>query len=219
MKIELKDVTFAYKKKSKPVIYGANFALESQKLTVLQGANGSGKTTLTKLIIGLIKPQEGEIYFDRNNMEKIPAGQRAESVGYIFQNPDLQFFMSTVKEELQFPFQFTNTLTAEKQAELEEIASVFELDKLSDRFPLTLSGGEKQRLALATVLSRKIKYLILDEPTASADGNTREYIARFVEKFIQNGGGVLLISHDEELLFGLKIDKLLTVSGGKVYEK
>jgi len=217
MKIEIENLSFSYKKKSPPVLNAVNAVLDARGIVVLTGANGSGKTTLANLILGLLKPDSGTIRMDSRDIAKLSAGSRAQKIGYLFQNPDLQLFAPTVAEELTFPFALTGTLTAEKKAELTELIKKFGLIGAEERFPLTMSGGEKQRLALASVISRGAEYLILDEPTSAIDRDCREYIIRFINEFSLSGG-VLVITHDEELIDALDHPRMLRLEGGRLYE-
>ncbi|HOB63799.1 MAG TPA: ABC transporter ATP-binding protein, partial [Clostridia bacterium] len=171
--------------------------------------------TFANLILGLLKPSGGSITIDGKDAGKISAAQRAKSIGYLFQNPDMQLFAPTVMEELTFPFEIEGALTDEKKEELKKTLKDFGLEGMEERFPLTMSGGEKQRLALATVMSRSVKFLILDEPTSAIDMGGREFISDFVNGF---AGGALIITHDKEFLESLKNPKILTLKGGKIYE-
>lgn len=215
MKIEVNNLSFSYKKKSAPVLDGASVVLEEGNIYALLGPNGSGKTTFANLILGLLKPSGGSITIDGKDAGKISAAQRAKSIGYLFQNPDMQLFAPTVMEELTFPFEIEGALTNEKKEALKKTLKDFGLEGMEERFPLTMSGGEKQRLALATVMSRSVKFLILDEPTSAIDMGGREFISDFVNGF---AGGALIITHDKEFLESLKNPKILTLKGGKIYE-
>lgn len=218
MQIELKDLSFSYKRKSPLILDNVSLTLSSGKLYVLLGKNGSGKTTLGKIILGLLQPVKGKVLIDGADAEKISAGGRACKIGYLFQNPDLQLFAPTVREELTFPFELTKSLTEKKKAELSSLLDEFHLAGAEDRFPLTMSGGEKQRLALATVMSRNVGFLILDEPTSSIDKEGRDFIISFTNSFVQKGGGALIITHDEDYLNALNSPEILRMDGGDISE-
>lgn len=214
MQITLNNLSFSYKKKAPLVINGLSADFSSGNLYVLKGANGSGKTTLGKLILGLLSPTSGEILIDGASGKKTSAAARANRIGYLFQNPDLQLFAPTVFEELTFPYELSGTLTDKKKTELSALLDEFNLSSLENRFPLTMSGGEKQRLALATVMNRKVEFLILDEPTSAIDAEGREFITCFINGFVSNGGGAIVITHDDELAKTLENAVILTLNGG-----
>lgn len=218
MKIELKDIVFSYRKKLDNVIKGISCSFESGNLYVLIGDNGCGKTTLTKLILGLNKQNSGDIFINDENVRKIKAGERSKNIGYLFQNPDLQLFAPTVYDELSFPFEIAGCLDEEKKKKIAQLLDDFSLKGMEERFPLEMSGGEKQRLALTTIMIRDVKFLILDEPTSSVDEEGREYIKIFINNFVANGGGAVVITHDEDLVSGLENARILKMQGGKIYE-
>ncbi|MDD4315782.1 MAG: ABC transporter ATP-binding protein [Clostridia bacterium] len=199
MKIELRGVCFGYNNKN-PLIDDFNCTFESGKCYCLKGRNGCGKTTLTKLILRLLVAQSGEIVIDNENIKKMSVAEISQNVGYLFQNPELQLFAPTVKEELSFPFELNKTLTQETEVRIEETLRQFGLTELKNSFPLLLSGGEKQRLALATIFVRDIKFLILDEPSSSIDCEGKQFLSELIADFVRSGGGVLVISHDEEFV-------------------
>lgn len=214
MNITLDNVSFSYKKGS-PLLEGVNFSFESGNCYVLSGANGSGKTTLSKLMTGLLKASEGNILIDGENAGGLSKGKIARKIGYIFQNPDMQFFASAVKEELLFPYELTGGADAETVLKAEKLLCDFGLDTYRDTFPLLLSEGEKQRLALASVIIREPGFIIFDEPSASLDGGAREFLSGFINGFTVNGGAVV-ITHDEDFAATLTNKTALKLRGGKI---
>jgi len=214
MRIEARELRFAYKKTA-PFALDMSATFETGKLYFLIGENGSGKTTLGKLLLGLLKPSQGAVLFDGENVAKLSAGRRAARIGYLFQNPDLQLFAPTVLEELTFPYEITNTLTEAKLTELKAALKTFRLEDAAHRFPLTMSVGEKQRLVLAVIMSRKVEFIILDEPTSAIDAEGKIFIAEFIKRFVASGGGALIITHDEELLSALPDSEIIRIKKGR----
>ncbi len=218
MRIEACALRFSYKKKLPLVLDEISAVFETKKGYFFIGENGSGKTTFGKLLLGLLKPLSGEILFNGENVARISAGERAARIGYLFQNPELQLFAPTVIEELTFPYKIAGTLSEAKIAELKALLKLFCLEGMENRFPLTMSVGEKQRLALATIMSRNVEFLILDEPTSAIDAEGKGFIVDFIRNFIAAGGGALIITHDEELLSALPDFKIIRIKGGKTVE-
>lgn len=196
MRIELKKVCFGYNKT--PLIIDFDYVFEGGRCYLLKGRNGSGKTTLTKLVLGLMSPKSGDIVINNQNTKKMRVADISKEIGYLFQNAELQLFAPTVWEELSFPYEINKIFDEKVKDKIENTLTQFGLSDLKSSFPLLLSGGEKQRLALATIFIRDIKFLILDEPSSSIDYEGKQYLAELIRDFIEQGGGVLVISHDEE---------------------
>jgi len=211
MKIDIRNLSYGYSKKKELVLKDITRTFVSGNIYILGGKNGSGKTTLSKLIMGLIKPKKNQIFIDDVDITKLDSGQISKKIGYLFQIVDLQLFAPTVIEELVFPYQLTNTFDDKAKVRIKKTLEKLELVGMEKRFPLTMSGGEKQRLALATILLRDIKFMILDEPTASIDNEGKEFVAKLIREFTINGGGVIVISHDKEFIekLGENTTKLL----------
>ncbi|NLN04992.1 MAG: ABC transporter ATP-binding protein [Clostridiaceae bacterium] len=216
--IELIDVSFAYNKNNL-VLKNITYTFNEGVLYVLSGKNGSGKTTLGKLMCGLVKTRQGVVKVRGKDIYKMTVGEISEHVGYLYQNPDLQLFAPTVYEELVFPYELNGKLTDEIKEKVEKLLKDFKLDDKRKSFPLLMSLGERQRLALATIMMRDQRFIIFDEPTASIDAECKRMIQEFIQAFVENGGGALVISHDEDFdLNGANI-KSLRMEGGVLYEK
>jgi energy-coupling factor transporter ATP-binding protein EcfA2 len=203
MKIKITNLTFSYDNK-KQVLNDVNLTFESGNCYVLTGKNGAGKTTLSKLIMRLLKTPEGAVTIDNEDISKMRVGGIAKKVGYIFQNPDLQFFSNSVSEEFEFPFKLANSLNDSVKQKIERLLTDFNLVDLKPRHPLTLSVGEKQRLALALTLLNEPPFLLWDEPTASIDEKGRLFVAECIKNLTFLGKGIIIITHDEALLSLLK---------------
>lgn len=217
MQIKVENLSFSYNKKDN-VLNNLNYCFESNNCYLLKGANGSGKTTFSKLLCGLLKTQENSIFIDGQDIKKHTIATLAQKIGYLYQNPDLHFFCETVQNELAFAFIINDNYDDEIKQKIENLLGEFELTALKDNFPLLLSGGEKQRLALATIFIRDINFLILDEPTSAIDNQGKLFLAHCINSFVENGGGALIITHDEEFEKMLKCDKVLTLKEGGIYE-
>ncbi len=172
----MENICFGYPAIPK-LFYDLNFSLHKGDRVGITGPNGCGKTTLLYMIMGLIKPQQGKIkIFNRERISEKDFVEVREKIGFLFQNSDDQLFCPSVKEEIAFgPLNF-----GKKKRETEEIVqkvlSHVGLIGFEQRTPYNLSGGEKRRLALATILAMEPQVLLLDEPTLGLDEETVEKI-------------------------------------------
>ncbi|RLI78931.1 ABC transporter ATP-binding protein [Archaeoglobales archaeon] len=194
--IEAKDVEYIYPDGTVG-ISDVNLKILEKERIAITGANGSGKTTLLLLLSGLLKPHKGYVKVFGYEVNRKNTEQIRRSVGIVFQDPDDFLFNPTVREELLYtPAQLD--MPYEEAIEVaEKYAKIFGIDKLLDKPPLRLSGGEKKKVALAAVMMLKPKILILDEPTANIDGKTRKRIVEMIEKF---DGTLIIATHELDLI-------------------
>ncbi len=170
--IELDQVDFGYTREQ-PVLAAIDFSLAPGERAVVLGANGCGKTTLLKLIAGLVSPSRGTFRFQGHEVNAKKLSDRAwcrdfrRAVGMVFQQPEAMLFNATVLEEIAYGPRRLDMPEPDDHAR--RWATRMGLEKHLDRAPYHLSGGEKQRLALACVLVCQPKLLLLDEPTSSLD--------------------------------------------------
>lgn len=176
------------------------------------GPNGSGKSTLIFLLSGLLKPTKGEIKIfglnpDRRNIESI-----RRKVGVIFQNPDDFLFNPTVKDELLYvPRQLE--MSEEKMRELLlDFSKIFDLGEILHKPPFRLSGGEKKKVEIASVLIYKPEVIFLDEPTANVDLKTRKIVTEMIKNY---EGTIVITSHELEIIREL-CDRVVLMSKGKI---
>lgn len=194
--VSISDLTFRYGRKREPIFEHFYASLPKGAITAIVGANGAGKTTLARLLCGLLKPTAGEV---RYNGQALTRKVLRASTAFVMQQMDIQLYMRTVMEELRFSA--PRSLPAkEREADARKWLEVFGLTALAERHPQSLSGGEKQRLVIACALMKRPTLLILDEPTSGLDGRNMRIIADQLRHFSEEGGAVLLITHDLELL-------------------
>ena len=163
------------------------------------GQNGSGKTTLVKHLNGLLKPTIGSVTVNGVHTHKTPIHQMARSVGYIFQNPDLQICKLKVYDELAFGLKNIGLSPTEIDARVQEVAQTLDMSHLLDKNPFALSMGEKQRIAVASVLIMQTAILVLDEPTTGQDSRSVKNIMDMAARLHQQGKTILVITHDMNL--------------------
>ena len=212
--IEINNITYKYHK-GRTVYEDFSLHIKNEESTVITGKNGCGKTTLTKLIMGILKPQLGDISIFGHNTRKLTLGQTGEMIGYVFQYPERQLFATSVIEELTFPLVFKGYEKHVVNERAEEMIELFQLEKVKDSYPFFLSYGEKRRLAIASVLMNNPKYIILDEPTASLDSERIEILSDVIDKLKENKIGILIISHNEKFV-KRHGDRIITIEGGLI---
>jgi len=201
---ELEDVFFSYLGKF-PALRGIDFKIrEGERITVI-GANGSGKTTLLHMLDGLIFPDQGiikafgRILKERDfNDEDFFRGFR-KKVGLVFQNPDIQLFCPTVKEDILFgPLQLGINKEQIKKR-LQEVVAILGIEDLLERAPHQLSIGEKRKVAIASTLIIEPDILLLDEPTAGLDPFTSRQIIDIIIHSSLKGKSIVTATHDLHL--------------------
>ena len=186
--IELEDVYFRYEKNLPDVLKGLNLKIKQGEIYAILGGNGAGKTTAMKVAGGILKPYSGKVKIfgkDINKMENL-----YDNIGVLPQNPEALFTENTVKKDL---------LTVTEDEELiKEISILCDIEKLLGSHPYDLSGGEKQRSALAKILIKNPDILLLDEPTKGMDGEYKEEFSKILNELKSIGKTVVLVSHDIE---------------------
>jgi energy-coupling factor transport system ATP-binding protein len=194
---------------------GINLDLNKDEITAVVGPNGSGKTTLTKLMIGVLQPTEGEVLLEGRPIAEYSLAEIGRRIGYVFQNPDLQLFCSTVAEEVGFGLANRGCEPATVQERVAFYLDYFELAAYRNAFPLHLSQGEKQRLAIAAVLANEPEFLILDEPTIGLDAYRKKLLEDCLKKVARLGRGMILVSHDTSFINRMA-ERVVTLANGRI---
>ena len=224
--IELKGVSYRYKlSPEKEILALDNISLqiEEGEYVAIIGPNGSGKTTLARLLNGLLLPSSGEILVDGlNSKDKEPQGEirlkasgfAPRRVGMVFQNPDNQIVSTTVEREIAFGLENLALPYEEMRERVERALMDFDLERYRLHPPHKLSGGEKQRVALASVLAMQPKYLVLDEATSLLDSKDRKDFLALIERLSSQGITLIHITQFPEEANLAK--RLVVLSEGKI---
>ncbi len=212
--IEVRDVYYEYPGRVK--------ALDSVNLTVYEGdflgiigMNGSGKSTLVKAIIGLVRPQRGEILFRGENVSKFTVGELARRIGLILQNPDYQLFTISALEEVLFGLRNIGIKGEEARRRALEILDMVGLKEKADFFPFKLSFGERRLLAAAATLALDPEVVILDEPTTAQDYKGRYLLADLAKDLHSKGKTIIMITHDMDLI-ARYANRVAVMTDGKI---
>lgn len=182
----------------------------AEKRVGIVGANGSGKSSFVRLLNGLVKPSSGTLKLDDLDIVQQPKLARRH-VGFVFQNPDHQIVYPTVEEDLGFGLKNLKLDRSEIDTRLTQILDRFDLSHLKKRLCHTLSGGEKQMIALLGVAVMAPEVVVLDEPTTLLDLRHKCKILSMIEQLEQN---VVMVTHDLELL--AHFDRVLCFDRGRL---
>ncbi len=164
----------------------------------IMGENGAGKTTLVKLMNGLLRPTKGDIFLNAKNIVSLSVAEIARIVGFVFQNSDHQIFSKTVEEEIGFILKNFGYEEVEMKEKITKILNQFNLTQYKDQSPFLLSGGERKRVALASILCADPQILILDEPTIGQDALEKRKLMDLLYELNMNGVTIIIITHDIE---------------------
>ncbi|MEM5794385.1 MAG: ABC transporter ATP-binding protein [Candidatus Aenigmatarchaeota archaeon] len=212
--VRVKNLWFSYGEEW--VIKGVNLKIKQGELVSIIGPNGCGKTTLVKHFNGLLKPTKGKVFVKGIDTTQATTAELARIVGYVFQNPNNQIFLNTIFDEVAF---------GPRNLGLQDVEELvfWSLKKLglfkdTNKPPFLLSMGEKERLAIASLLAMKPEILILDEPTTGQDSNTCLKIVELMKELKEEGKTIILISHDMEIV-AEHSDKVIAMKKGKIVKE
>lgn len=217
MPIEIKELSFSYD--SKPFIDNLDLKINDGEMVGIIGNTGCGKSTFVRLIAGLIKSDSGKIIIDGDDItdKKFNKKILRRKLGIVFQFPEMQLFEQTIEKDIFFGLKQYKLTYDEKYKRAKEALELLGLDfeKIKDKSPLALSGGEKRKVAVAGILVCKPKYLIFDEPIAGLDCNSRDNFMKLLLALKQNGTTIIIISHNTDYLAEYT-DRILVMDGGKI---
>ena len=202
--IELNKINYSYENFT--ALANISLKIAPGEFIFLVGPNGSGKSTLFKLLNGLIFPQSGKYLFDgeeineRSLKNTLFAKKFHKRLGYVFQNPDVQLFNSTVYDEIAFGPRQMNLPDEEIKARVKSLLEFLNIEHLINRAPYHLSGGEQKKVAIAAVLALNPDVIIMDEPLNGLDNKSRDWVKSFLQEFSKAGKTLLIATHEQELL-------------------
>jgi len=192
-----------------------SLSIDEGEFVAIMGRNASGKSTLVKHFNRLLTPTKGRVKIDGIDTKETTIAELARKVGFVFQNPNDHLFADTVTEEITFTLKNLGFGSGEIKSRTSEMLEKFNLGEYRNHYPRSLSGGEKQRVALASVIAVRPKILILDEPTRGMEYRLKSELIRFLEEYRQRGNTVILVSHDVEMVAECA-DRVILLSEGKV---
>lgn len=212
--IQCQDIWFSYEE-SRFVLKKINLKIQDGEFLGLMGENGAGKTTLVKLINGLLRPTTGEIFVKNQNIISLSIAEIAHIIGFVFQNADHQIFSRTVEEEIGFILKNFGYDEAKISEQTRMVLQKFNLEQYKDQSPFLLSGGERKKVALASILCAEPEILILDEPTIGQDAAEKRKLVDLLRELNANGITIIIITHDIEFT-GEYIPRCILLSKGEI---
>ena len=194
MKLRAEHLVKRYKQRT--VVKGVSVEVNQGEIVGLLGPNGAGKTTSFYMIVGLIKPNEGGVFLDDEDITKLPMYKRArKGVGYLAQEASV-FRKLSIEDNLRGVLQMTGLSKAEQKDKLEDLLDEFGLQHIRKNRGDLLSGGERRRTEIARALAVDPKFILLDEPFAGVDPMAVEDIQSIVEKLKEKNIGILITDHN-----------------------
>jgi len=194
------------------VLKGLSFSVNKGEVLSLVGENGAGKSTLLMLLMGILFPDAGEIIVGDTHLTKKTLPMIRERLGMVFQDPDDQLFMTTVRDDVAFGPRNYGLDEQEVESRVDEALTQVGILHLIDRAPFKLSGGEKRAAAIATVLSMKPDILIMDEPTSSLDPKSRRRVMGLLNGFEHT---MIITSHDLDMILET-CQRVIVIKDGSV---
>lgn len=180
----------------KEVVKGVSVEVNKGEIVGLLGPNGAGKTTSFYMIVGLIKPNSGKVFFDGDDISNLPMYKRAQlGIGYLAQEASI-FRKMTVEDNLLSVLEMTNLSKSEQKQKCEDLLNEFGLKKIRKNTGGLLSGGERRRTEIARCLATDPSFILLDEPFAGVDPIAVEDIQEIVSKLKEKNIGILITDHN-----------------------
>jgi len=197
--IEVENLHFKYPN-GVEALKGVSLTIKNGEFVAIMGQNGAGKTTLVKHFNGLLKPSKGTVRVDGVETTKTSVAALSRNTGFVFQNPDHQLFSETVEDEISFALKNFGFGEETIEKRITWALNLLSLTQYRKTSPFLLSGGERKRVALASVLAWNPETLILDEPTIGQDYQQKEKLRQFIVQMQAQGKTVVIVTHDVEFV-------------------
>jgi energy-coupling factor transport system ATP-binding protein len=213
--IEFKKVSYRYQFEEKFAIEDINLEIYEGEVLAIIGSNGAGKTTLIKHMNGLLKPTIGDVYVEGLNTKNVTVAELSRKVGIVFQNADYQLFAQTVYDEIAFALKNFGFEEEEIKKRVDNVLEYFSLKQYVENSPLLLSGGEKKRVALASVLVYDPKVLILDEPTIGLDFVQKKNLKNLISNMKNRNKTIIIVTHDLDFVAEIA-ERVVVMKNGRI---
>ena len=214
--IEFKNVSLMYrtlKKKSKQVLTNINVSFHQGDLVALVGNNGAGKSSLIKLIVGIVKPNKGDVIVQGMNTSKASPEKLSDTVSYVYQNPEEMFINDSVRKDIEYYLKVRKVPNYEEV--IDQLVEDFSLVDIQHHDARLLSGGQQRRASLAIGAAMNPSVILLDEPTANLDIATKKQMIHMLTKLRQHVQTVIVATHDMQLVSEWS-NRVIVMNQGKI---
>ena len=212
--IYINSLSFAYPN-GVEALKGINLKIEPGEIVGIMGRNGAGKSTFMHLINGLLTPTMGTVFVDGIATTNYKSTKLTKKVGVMMQNPDHQLFSGTVEEEIDFSLKNLNLSNEDYNMYKESIITKLRLEKFLDKSPFNLSGGERKRISVASILCRQPEYILFDEPTVGQDKNQRLILENIIINEAKSKKTIIIITHDTEFIYKIT-NRIIIFNNGRI---
>lgn len=220
-KIDIKNLRYWYPDKEKPALDNITININSGDFVLILGSSGCGKSTLLRVIARLIPDFyggiiKGDVHINNQNINKLKAFELSSKTGFIFQNPENQIIFTEVLKEIVFGMENLNFSYQKMRINLSDVCSYLGINSLLDKKTTELSGGEKQKISIASILCMEPQIILLDEPTSQLDPISAESILNIVRRLNEDFGiTVIMVEHRFDKCFHLA-DKIVYMENGQI---
>lgn len=197
--IEIRDLVHTYPGGHRG-LSGVNLTIQAGEYVALVGRNGAGKTTLAKHLNRILQPSSGQVIVNGVDAATLQPWELARQVGYVFQNPDHQIFCASVAEEVAYGLKTVGTPQPEIDARLDEVLGFTGLSNVRDEHPFSLGKGERQRIAVASILALRPQILVVDEPTTGQDWAGVQAMMKLIDELNAAGTTIVMVTHDIDVV-------------------
>lgn len=211
--IDLANVVYTYPGRTQPALRGINLSIEKGEIIAITGLNGSGKSTLAKIMVGLLKPQEGCVFLGGRDLRRYTLPEIGARLGFVSQDPGQMLFNLTVSNEVAFGLKWRGKNKDETEKLARSYLRRFGLWHLKNSNPFHLSEGQKQLVVISAIMALSPAFLILDEPTKNIDTFHKKKLQKILFSLANRGTGIILVSHDRDFVPGFGGRKIHLING------
>lgn len=211
--LEVRNLSFAYEEK--PVLKNINVKIYKGEKLAIMGSNGAGKSTFFLNLNGVLQPEKGEIILDGLKIGKKEFTELRRKVGFVFQDADSQIIASNVRSEISFGPMNLGLKKEDVIKRVDNAVKYMNIEKLQDRAPHYLSGGEKKSVSIADILAMEPEILIFDEPMAALDPVNADNVELILDRLHNDGKTLLIATHDVDFAYRFA-DRILVFSDGQI---